>query len=92
MAEVALVRLTKQYGHKTVVDAVDIAVRDGELLCVIGPSGCGKSTTLGLSPASSRPARARCIWRAAPVVGRRLPAAGAAEHADHLPEGRSGRI
>jgi iron(III) transport system ATP-binding protein len=48
MAEVALVRLTKQYGHKTVVDAVDIAVRDGELLCVIGPSGCGKSTTLRL--------------------------------------------
>lgn len=48
MAEVALVRLTKRYGDRLVVDGVDIAVRDGELLCVIGPSGCGKSTTLRL--------------------------------------------
>jgi len=49
MAEVALVRLTKRYGHRLVVDAIDISVRDGELLCVIGPSGRGKSTTLRLA-------------------------------------------
>ncbi|WP_088347029.1 MULTISPECIES: ABC transporter ATP-binding protein [Rhodomicrobium] len=48
MAEVALVRLSKLYAGRPVVDAVDISVRDGELLCVIGPSGCGKSTTLRL--------------------------------------------
>ncbi len=48
MAEVALVRLTKRYGSRLAVDAVDISIRDGELLCVIGPSGCGKSTTLRL--------------------------------------------
>jgi ABC-type Fe3+/spermidine/putrescine transport system ATPase subunit len=48
MAEVALIRLTKRFGEHLVVDAVDLAVADGELVCILGPSGCGKSTTLRL--------------------------------------------
>ena len=33
-------------GELTVFDALDLAVRDGETLCVLGPSGCGKTTLL----------------------------------------------
>jgi len=46
MAEVTLSDLTKEYGDLTAVDALDLSVDDGELLCLLGPSGCGKSTTL----------------------------------------------
>src|SRR3954470_24099973 len=37
----------KTYDDGTVaVQALDLEVRRGELVCLVGPSGCGKSTTL----------------------------------------------
>jgi ABC-type multidrug transport system ATPase subunit len=38
--------LTKQYGQKTVVDGVSLAVREGEIFGFLGPNGSGKSTTI----------------------------------------------
>lgn len=35
-----------RYGEVTAIDAVDLEVRDGELLVLVGPSGCGKTTLL----------------------------------------------
>jgi putative spermidine/putrescine transport system ATP-binding protein len=50
-------RLSKQYAHHTVVDAVSLEVQQGEMVVLLGPSGCGKTTILrmiaGLTPASS---------------------------------------
>lgn len=43
---IELRRLTKQFGQLTAVDAIDLEVGDGEVLCLLGPSGCGKTTTL----------------------------------------------
>ncbi len=46
----AMIRLSgvgKTYDDGTVaVQAIDLTVRRGELVCLVGPSGCGKSTTL----------------------------------------------
>jgi NitT/TauT family transport system ATP-binding protein len=33
-------------GSLTVFEGLDLAVRDGEALCILGPSGCGKTTLL----------------------------------------------
>ncbi len=56
MAEVEFQRVGKAFGGQTVIPALDLRVRDGELLVLLGPSGCGKSTLLrllaGLEPAS----------------------------------------
>ncbi len=40
--------VTKRFGEVVAVDAVDLAVREGEFVAVLGPSGCGKTTLLRL--------------------------------------------
>ncbi|MBT2477814.1 ABC transporter ATP-binding protein [Streptomyces sp. ISL-94] len=45
-----------RFGERAVVDSVDLAVAEHEIVCVLGPSGSGKSTLLrvvaGLQPVS----------------------------------------
>ncbi|MEP2030162.1 MAG: ABC transporter ATP-binding protein [Paracoccaceae bacterium] len=43
---IQLTNLTKRFGTLTAVDAIDLDVDNGEVLCLLGPSGCGKTTTL----------------------------------------------
>jgi putative spermidine/putrescine transport system ATP-binding protein len=38
--------VAKVLGGRQVVDALDLQVSSGELVCILGPSGCGKTTTL----------------------------------------------
>ncbi len=38
--------LTKRYGGRAVVDAIDLEVRRGECFGMLGPNGAGKTTTL----------------------------------------------
>jgi putative spermidine/putrescine transport system ATP-binding protein len=38
----------KRFGNTTVLNGIDLEVRQGELLTLLGPSGCGKTTTLNL--------------------------------------------
>ena len=45
--DIRLERVSKVYpGGVTAVDAIDLAIKDGEFMVLLGPSGCGKSTTL----------------------------------------------
>jgi iron(III) transport system ATP-binding protein len=56
MSDVLLARaLTKRFGPVTAVDALDLDVRDGEILALLGPSGCGKTTALRLIAGLERP-------------------------------------
>ena len=38
--------LTKRYDDNTVLDGINLTVKQGEVVVIIGPSGCGKSTFL----------------------------------------------
>ena len=38
--------VSKVFGDKTVLDALDLDIYDGEFITLLGPSGCGKTTTL----------------------------------------------
>jgi len=40
--------MTKRFGKRTVVDKVDLTVRQGEIVGFLGPNGSGKTTTIRL--------------------------------------------
>jgi nitrate/nitrite transport system ATP-binding protein len=42
-------------GHYTVLENVDLAVQEGEFICLIGHSGCGKSTLLNMISGFTEP-------------------------------------
>ncbi|WP_374673374.1 ABC transporter ATP-binding protein [Ideonella sp.] len=46
MADVKLQGVAKAYGETTILQGVDLEIRDGEFMVFVGPSGCGKSTLL----------------------------------------------
>ena len=47
--------LTKRYGNKTVVDQLDLTVREGELFALLGVNGAGKTTTIRMLSCLTRP-------------------------------------
>ncbi|PYQ63006.1 MAG: glycerol-3-phosphate ABC transporter ATP-binding protein [Acidobacteria bacterium] len=46
MADVILEGIKKSYGAVTVIEHLDLDIRDQEFMVLVGPSGCGKSTAL----------------------------------------------
>jgi multiple sugar transport system ATP-binding protein len=48
MTGIVCKQLVKRYNAVTVLDGLDLEIRDTEFLVLLGPSGCGKTTTLNL--------------------------------------------
>ncbi len=46
MANVVMEKVCKRYGDVSVIEDLDLEIRDKEFLVLVGPSGCGKSTAL----------------------------------------------
>ena len=55
----AAVGVAKSYGALSVLDQIDLAVAEGEVVAVLGPSGCGKSTLLRVLAGLEPPDRGR---------------------------------
>jgi ABC-type nitrate/sulfonate/bicarbonate transport system ATPase subunit len=64
-------RVTVTFDTVSVLDGLDVEVRDGEFVALVGPSGCGKTTLLNvcsgwLAPSAGtvdRPARLRMVFQ-----------------------------
>ena len=54
--------LVVRYDGTTALDAVDLRVGDGEVVCVLGPSGSGKSTLLRAIAGLEAPAGGTVAW------------------------------
>lgn len=54
------------YGDLSVLEGVELAVSDGEIVALIGPSGCGKSTLLGILGGLLAPERGAVTLMGAP--------------------------
>ncbi len=43
---IELKNISISFGNQSVLDGIDLSIRDGEFVTLLGPSGCGKTTTL----------------------------------------------
>src|SRR5579871_2346907 len=48
MGSIQLKQVRKEFGPVSVINGVDLDIKDGEFAVFVGPSGCGKSTLLRL--------------------------------------------
>lgn len=55
MNAIRTMSLTKRYGDKTAVDALELTVKQGELLALLGVNGAGKTTTVKMLSGLLRP-------------------------------------
>jgi iron(III) transport system ATP-binding protein len=64
-----LTDVSKSYGSERVIEALSLAVYEGEILTLLGPSGCGKTTTLRLVAGLERPNGGEVALSGATVSG-----------------------
>jgi putative spermidine/putrescine transport system ATP-binding protein len=69
MSGLLLSGVTKVLSGKVVIDAIDLSVDEGELVCLLGPSGCGKTTTLRMVAGFLYPDSGRVLIDAVDVTG-----------------------
>jgi branched-chain amino acid transport system ATP-binding protein len=62
-------KLTRSYGTLLAVNAVDLAVRTGELRAIIGPNGAGKSTLFKLIAGEVAPSAGRILLGGRDITG-----------------------
>ncbi|GGD89701.1 ABC transporter ATP-binding protein [Paenibacillus nasutitermitis] len=46
MARIELKHITKKFKDETIIEDLNLTIKDGSFTVLVGPSGCGKSTTL----------------------------------------------
>ncbi|QGF22960.1 ATP-binding cassette domain-containing protein [Raineyella fluvialis] len=59
--------LTKEFGHRRVVDGIDLTVPTGAVYGFLGPNGSGKTTTIRMLLALARPTRGDITVLGTPV-------------------------
>ena len=60
---------TVRFGATTAVDAVSLALEEGQVLAVLGPSGCGKSTLLRAVAGLERLDEGQIAWQGRDLAG-----------------------
>jgi sulfate transport system ATP-binding protein len=64
--------VTKRFETFTVLNDVNLHVREGELVALLGPSGCGKTTLLRILAGLERPDQGRIFLQGMEVTDRRI--------------------
>jgi len=60
--------VVKEYGKQTVLDHVNLYIRQNEFVTLLGPSGCGKTTTLRIIGGFEQPTRGDLLFNGVSLV------------------------
>ena len=73
MVLLELKEITKAYIEKgkyfSVIDEIDLAVKEGELIVIVGPSGSGKSTVVRIAAGLVPPTKGEVLYKGQPLSG-----------------------
>lgn len=61
--EILIEKVGHAYGQLSVLEDINLQVREGEILALVGPSGCGKSTLLNIVGGILRPSSGRVLQK-----------------------------
>ena len=67
-AMITFEQVTLQLGGKSIIQNLDLSLRQGEFVCVIGASGCGKTTALRLAAGLYQPSSGRVSFEGKPMT------------------------
>ncbi len=62
MHTIELVNITKEYNGVTVLDNLNLYIKENEFLTLLGPSGCGKTTTLRIIGGFEEPTQGKVLF------------------------------
>jgi iron(III) transport system ATP-binding protein len=68
-AELRFDKVGCRFGDRVVLDAVDLTLAPGEIVCLLGPSGSGKTTLLRIASGVEAPTSGRVLIDGQPVAG-----------------------
>ena len=61
--------LAVRFGARTILNAINLDIREGEFLCIAGPSGSGKTTLLRVLAGLASPAEGAVLFAGAEISG-----------------------
>ncbi|WP_158813809.1 ABC transporter ATP-binding protein [Methylocapsa sp. S129] len=70
----ALIRFSKvdlSFSDRKILEAIDLEIMRGEIVCLVGPSGCGKTTALRIATGLLAPTGGGVAFDGAPILGPR---------------------
>ena len=62
-------RVSKRFGRTAAVADVSLALKPGEIACLVGPSGCGKTTLLRIAAGIDKPDSGRLLFDRQEMAG-----------------------
>lgn len=69
---VELRNVTKRFGDNTVIDNINLAIPQGQMVTLLGPSGCGKTTVLRLVAGLEKPTEGKIFIDGEDVTDRSI--------------------
>ena len=65
---IELINITKTFGKQTVLDNINLYIRENEFVTLLGPSGCGKTTTLRIIGGFEQPTQGELYFNGQDIL------------------------
>ena len=69
LSALSISNLSVRFGARTILDSVNLDVREGEFVCIVGSSGSGKTTLLRVLAGLARAAEGKVLFEGAKISG-----------------------